>query len=619
MTQSFQRSYPIFFAVCLAGILGLLPGLVKGQEDSVNAPGKDSFFLLKSRGLLGRLAKSITHDTSSVDNLQRIDVLYARYTGRIIRNIEVRNVDFGVPINDTLRSFKNTLTRMADAVHRTTRESVIRNNLFFKQYDTLLPILLADNERQLRDQPYIGDANIIVKRVLGTRDSVDIIVLTKDVLSLGGSFEMHSLTKVTSAIREDNFGGLGDKLQISGLFDQDRIRNVGYGAEYTSRNIGGSFADAAIGYSDFANTLNAQLREERTIYATLQKQLVNAYTRWIYSFDASWHKTIHLFQTDSAFLMDSRYQYYSIDAWAGLNLSTKQFRNVVKDDRLRTLLGLRILHQDFQTIPKKYDNTFFYQFANITGALASISLFRQDFYKTQYVYGFGRNEDVPQGLDVSITTGWTDKQNRVRPYTGLDLQLNYFSPKKNYFNYTLRFGGFNYKRKYEDVSILANLEYFSHLRQLSPRWKQRTFITVGLTTQFANVLNDPLLLESQYGLSEYQDRHLAGDHRLTVKAESVFFSPWTLLSFKFAPFIFGNASLLTPQNEPLDQTKLYNTIGAGIRSRNESLVFGTFELRAYYFPGKNFDGKSFRVDFNTGIKFKYNNQLIRRPEFIVVN
>ena len=52
--------------------------------------------------------------------------------------------------------------------------------------------------------------------------------------------------------------------------------------------------------------------------------------------------------------------------------------------------------------------------------LGSISIFRQDFYKTQYVYGFGRNEDVPEGVDFSLTGGWTNKNNRVRPYTGLD-------------------------------------------------------------------------------------------------------------------------------------------------------------------------------------------------------
>src|SRR5690606_28477104 len=138
----------------------------------------------------------------------------------------------------------------------------------------------------------------------------------------------------------------------------------------------------------------------------------------------------------------------------------------------------------------------------------------------------------------------------------------------------LRLGGYSYHREYEDISVLANLEFFSRLRTLSSRWKQRSFITAGITTQLNKQLNEPLLVESQYGLPEYENIHLGGDHRLTLRAESVFFNIWSLLSFRFAPFVFGNGMLLTPQDESLRHTKLYGTVGAGLRSRNESLIFG---------------------------------------------
>ncbi|RZK45961.1 MAG: hypothetical protein EOO94_03560 [Pedobacter sp.] len=126
-------------------------------------------------------------------------------------------------------------------------------------------------------------------------------------------------------------------------------------------------------------------------------------------------------------------------------------------------------------------------------------------------------------------------------------------------------------------------------------------------------------MESAFGLPEYQNIFLGGDHRLTLKAETVMFNNWRVISFRFAPFIFGNASLLTPEHKPLIKTKFYNTLGAGLRTRNESLVFGTLELRGYFFPNRNFDGSYWRVEFNTNVKFKYNSQFIRRPQFIVVN
>jgi hypothetical protein len=208
--------------------------------------------------------------------------------------------------------------------------------------------------------------------------------------------------------------------------------------------------------------------------------------------------------------MDNRYQYYNIDAWIGFNKSASKLNRYNNDDRLRTLFGIRFLHTAFHTKPQKYDTVYFYQYANLTGVLGSISIFRQDFYKTQYVYGFGRNEDVPEGIDLSITGGWTNKNNRIRPYTGLEFQLNYFSKKKNYYNYTIRIGGYQYQKKYEDVSILGNLEYFSRLKNLGRRWKQRTFITVGISTQIKKQLDEPLFLDSPFGLPEYQNNHLGG-------------------------------------------------------------------------------------------------------------
>jgi hypothetical protein len=619
VNNSFTRSYIFVHALAFGFVLILCAQRASAQDDTTDVPKNDSFFLLKSKGLIGKLARSITTDTVKDDDLVRIDYIYRHYRGRIIRNIEVRSVDFGVPINDTSQSFKNKLTRLADQFHHTTREYVIRKNLFFDEGDKLVPILLADNERHLRDLAYVNDVKIVVRRVMGTRDSVDIIVLTKDVLSIGGKFKMSSLTKVETAVREDNLGGTGDKFEVGVFFDQKRSRNIGLGSEYTLRNINGSFIDGVIGLRDYANAFNTFDKQEKTIYAQFTRPLVNPYMRWTYALEAAWHKNVNQYMSDSLFQMDNRYQYYNIDAWIGFNKSAAKLNRSIDPDRLRSMFGLRFLHNEFRTIPIKYETEYYYQYADLTGILGSISIFRQDFYKTRYVYGFGRNEDVPEGIDISLTGGWTNKNARIRPYTGLDVQLNYFSKKRNYYNYKLKIGAYQYQKKYEDIAILGQVEFFSRLKNLGKRWRQRTFITMGVTTQIRKQLAEPLLLESEYGLPEYQNIFLGGDHRLTLKAENVMFNNWRLANFRFAPFIFGNATLLTPEGEALIKTKFYNSLGAGMRTRNESLVFGTLELRGFIFPNKNFDGSYWRVEFNTNVRFKYNTSLIRRPQFIVVN
>jgi hypothetical protein len=605
--------------LCL--ILICTPIAAFAQKDTTAA--SDSFFLLKYKGLLGKLARSIIVDTAEENGngreLQRNDKKYQRYRGRVIRNIEIIRIRFGTPINDTGTVINNTLISLANKFHRQTRPYVVRNNLFFNEKERLKPYLIADNERHLRDLDYLGDAKITVRPVKGTRDSVDVIVYTKDVLSIGGSLSVSSVERTKASVREDNFAGWGDRLVVHGLFDQDRRYKFGYGAEYTRRNIEGTFIDGVIGFRDFFPTLIANLDEESTVYMQLVKPLVNPYMRWTYALDAGYHTTRNMYLTDSLYEMDYRYRYFNVDAWGGYNTAVSSKSAKVEDERLRTLLGARVIYQRFLRVPTKYEEQYFFKYADLTAVLASMSIYRQDFYRTQYIYGFGRSEDVPEGLDVSIVSGWTNKQQRIRGYFGLNVQMNYFSKDDNYYNYTFRIGTFKHKSKFEDIDVLLNLEHFSKLRQLGS-WKQRFFLNGGITMQFNKLLNEPLLIDSEYGLREFKNDSLfGGDVRATIKAESVFYSRWSFLNFRFAPFVFTNISWINGISNPTINRNLFNSIGAGLRTRNESLIFGTLEFRSYFFPRKNFYNESFRFEFSSNLKFKYNRQQIKRPEFVVIN
>ncbi|HSB94233.1 MAG TPA: hypothetical protein VLC28_14010, partial [Flavitalea sp.] len=374
-------------------------------------------FLLKSKGLLGKLVKNIVTDDTA-DNkeavLQRNDLKYLRYRGKIIRNIELHHLPFGTPITDTSKRFTNTLIKLANLVHRDTRPYVIQNNLFFKKGDKVFPYLLADNERFLRDLEYIGDARIMIRRIPGINDSVDIVVVTKDVLSIGGSFQMSSTSRYKLAIREANLGGWGDKIEGRMLYDSRRNNKIGAGIEYVRRNIMGSFIDGYFGWQSITPTIIGGWEQERTLYARFNKPLIHPYMKWTYALEVAQHKTVNQYQPDSIFKKDYNYSYYNVDAWGAFTTQAGQSSRTRADDRLRTLIGLRVVKQQFQELPERYDNSYFFRYYDITAVLGSLSLFRQDFYKTRYIYGFGRTEDVPEGIDASITTGWTRKQQRTR-------------------------------------------------------------------------------------------------------------------------------------------------------------------------------------------------------------
>lgn len=635
-----KNSYALFLLV-IAFVF--LPFISAAQNDSTNkkiingvqqidtvkptAAANDSSkrrtfneYLITRKGIFGKLVKTLMTDTTGKDetvDIQRNDIRFQKYRGKIIRHIIIKRLNFGVPISDTAKAVSTTLTRLSNTVHHKTRERVINNNLFFSQRDSIQPFLLADNETYLRNLPYLLDAKISVVRLPEYPDSVDIIVWTKDVLSIGGDVSSVDINNTALTLSEENIDGSGDKIALKVLFDNSRTQKIGYGAEYIKRNILGTFLDAYFGYQNFNNSITGY-KEENNYYAKLIRPLANVYMRWTYAFEASRHETQNMYSGDSMYYSDHRYSYSDFDLWGGLNMDASFLDKYVRGQRLRALAGLRLLSQKFDILPAKYTNVYDSRYADITGMLASISLFSQDFYKVQYIYGFGRNEDIPEGIDVGLTAGFTEKNKLRRPYLGLKFERYYFTEKKRYLDFTLRMEGSFYKNHFEDVTVLSNIDFFNLIKNFG-KWKQRTFLSAGVAWQINSVLNEPLYLESTYGLPEFRNGKMGGYIRATLKGESVFYSPLSIASFRFAPFVFYNTSLFTPNNSAFADSKIYTSIGGGLRTRNESLVFGTVELRAYYFPRKNYNNQSFDIEINTNLKYKYNSQLIRRPDFIQVN
>ncbi len=605
----------LFLAVLLITGVPIFAQDVKDKKQSLDS------FLLRQKGIIGDLADNLMTDTLKEINadLLRNDIPFQPYKDRVIRHIKVQSLEFGVSIADTSKRASDKLKRLADKLHSDTREFVIRNNLFFAEGEKLSPYLLGDNEKHLRDLSFLQDARIKVIPVRGSRDSVDILILSKDVLSIGGSFNIHSSKSLALAVSEDNFNGRGDKIQVQGLMDLNRERKLGYGFEFINRNMGGSFVNAAIGFTTYNRSISNGRKEETNVYLRLTRPLVNRFMKWTYGAEMELHETHNYYNTDSLYQQDFKYKYNRIDTWGAWNMDADKTDGNNDKARIRRLIGLRVLQQNFENKPLKYTNGYNYNFADMKAVLGDISIFRQNFYKTQYIYGFGRNEDVPEGMDVSFTVGWTKNDERVRPYTGINFNHYYFTGHHDYLNIFFGSGGYFYKRKLEDIDVVGKIDFFTRLYYLKRNWKQRIFLSASATRQFNNLLSEPLRLESEYGLQEVRNNFQGGDYRIAGKMETVFFSPRSILYFRFAPFVFVNSALIHLKVDSVYDSKLFSSIGAGLRIRNESLIFGTIELRGMFFPRKNFYNENWRLEVKSKIRFKYNQEFIKRPEFVRVN
>ncbi|MEJ7610043.1 MAG: hypothetical protein WKF88_02575 [Ferruginibacter sp.] len=578
----------------------------------------DTFFLLKKKGLLKKLGKSIYRESQPEAPVKVVSPFLA-FKGKIIRSITIAPTGFNRIINDTLGVKKTFASGIADYFHKNTLPDVIRKNLFFKEGDKLLPLLLADNERYLRDLSFIRDAIIVVQTDSISPDAVDIVIITRDVFSIGGNVMISGPEKAEVTVKDENFFGTGDRLEINSFFDKERSPFYGTGTAFTKKNIRHSFISVGAGFKTFNRAFNSGRREENNYFLTADKPLVSRYSSWMGNATFLYNVTQNAYLSDSLYFTDFKYRSLITDLWGGVNIGYRNRKDLDSEKRLRHFVAMRSFYNHFFTVPTRFKTGYFYQYADINGLLFSYSLYKQNFYRTNFIYGFGRNEDVPEGLSGTVIAGYTNKDGKKRAYYGIEFDATRFSVTGGFTSYTFRSGTFMDKGKIRDADILLSVSRFTKLRKLSTNLSNRNFFTVNFAQQFNTALSAPLLLQSSFGLPYFSNSTDAADLRTTVKLESVLYNTNRFLGFRFAPFIFTDFVLIKPLNLPFDQTKGFTALGGGLRTRNENLVFGTIEVKGYYFPRTYPGMRSWKVEFGTNIRFRYNGNFIRRPDFVSPN
>ncbi len=583
-------------------------------------PKEDSFFLLKKKGLLKKLGQSIYVSSDDFEPI-KADNPFQKFKGKIIRSITIAPTGFYTIVNDTVNGRKNHFgEKIKDLFHKNTLNYVIKKNLFFEVGDRLLPLLLSDNERFLREQAFLQDAVIFVKDDSATSAFVDIVILTRDIFSLGASVNVSTLKKAESFIQDENLFGSGDRMEITGLYDYDRQNKLGISGAYTKRNIRGSFINWTTGFKTYNAAFNSGRQEETSIYSNFEKPLLSRYSAWMGAALFAFNTTNNNYRVPSLeYKNQFKYKSLATDAWAGLNIGYKNKKEQDSDKRLRHFVALRSFYYNFFTVPDDFKDTYNPAYANIYGVLASYTLYKQNFIKTNFIYGFGRKEDVPQGISATIVSGYTLKEGIRRSYLGFEFEGTTFSKKGHFTDFTFKAGSFINNKNLQDGTVLMGINRFTNLYKLSRNWRNRNFVGINFAHQFNNLLSFPLTLESSNGLPYFNNVGIAADTRTTLKFESVFYNLKKFLGFRFAPFVFSDLGLLKALNEPTNQTKGFSAIGAGVRTRNENLVFGTIELRGYYFPRVNEGIKDLRVEFTTKLRFRYNSNFLRRPDFVTAN
>ena len=142
-----------------------------------------------------RVLKSITGNAESMTDTNRDVIannieLLSKYNGKQINNIIIEQHNFSTNINLPQVNQKDNFTNIANKLHKSSSDNTIRKNLFFKPNDLLNPIIIAYNEKWLRDLTFIQDARIIAIPVKYDTNKVDLFIITKDIFPLGGNLNI---------------------------------------------------------------------------------------------------------------------------------------------------------------------------------------------------------------------------------------------------------------------------------------------------------------------------------------------------------------------------------------------------------------------------------------------
>lgn len=508
------------------------------------------------------------------------------YANKIVRKIEIDFIGLDRSVYDTTRRMNKTLSRIANSLHTQTKENVIRNHLFVYKNKPLNPFLLADNERFLRSLDFILDARMVVTPLEGT-DSVDIVVITRDVFSLGGSLG-GSPTAPEFSLYDANLAGGGQRFQFSGKLDPGRDPRFGYSLQYQKSSLLGSLANLEMAYTELNNGVSLGSENEYAYYVRLHRPLVSPYSRLAGGFEVSNNWSRNIFnRPDSAFL---NYKYQLVDTWAGYNLGI----NSELANRNRYFLAVRYFDNFFSQRPAQEVIREQVRYASSSGLLGELTFYRKNYFKTRYVVGFGRTEDIPIGVSVSVAMGYLTLLGKERPYGGVKIDYLRASKRGDFYEIKLESGGF-VQEKSEDVLLKAAASFYTRARNTG-KSKLRTFIGGGYTVLF-NKMTSQFLSVGNRQVFGFVGDSILGTHQVFAKTETTLYTPFSLAGFRFAPFI-GLDAVQTNCLVCKERVPVIVGLNGGVRTRNENLIFGTMELRFTFIPddgrGKNQFGFSFR-------------------------
>jgi hypothetical protein len=518
-------------------------------------------------------------DINKFYQLEKSEYQFLPYKDKIIRNIYIENIPIFQKDSDTKIKIVKWAQRTADKLHVDTRKRVIKNILLFKQGEPLNPALLAENEKILYDLPFINEVYFQIYNCYEKPGYVDIVVLTKDKFPIGGNPGISSLHSFDLEIYNLNIVGLGHKASTTIAYDEERKEKVFLqDALYKIYHIGDTFISGELFY--------AHPEHEERYGFVFNRNYIPPQINIAGGVGLERVNTYYYNSPDDSTLMEYPLEYVKGDFCVGVAEPLKVF-SPSKAEYLVELF--RITHYDYYKYPLLGS-----LFNDKSLLLFSLDHLRSMFYRSNLIYDFGEIEYIPYGHLLELIGGIEYPElSDKRYYAGIRFsQGNFIFKRALYYYLEAGLGSYFdafFLKDFDEGVLSLNAHFFTRHYKIG-NYGLRNFIEFD----YMKGLNQPDYLSIDFhnmdNVRGFNDTKARGQQRLVINFESVTYTPWDLIGFRFALFGFLDIGFIGEEHSKILHDKTYTAFGAGVRMRNDDLVFKTVQLKITYYP--DLDGRS---------------------------
>jgi len=216
---------------------------------------------------------------------------------------------------------------------------------------------------------------------------------------------------------------------------------------------------------------------------------------------------------------------------------------------------------------------------------------------------------------LALTTGIEHNEFYNRPYFGISCAWGKEIRKIGYLYHRLDYGTFlNYG--IEQGLLIYKVKYFTPLLNSRGRYSYRIFTNLTYKSGYNRFEDEFMEFTRRDGIRGLESDNLRGNQRMNVSFESVCYSPHYILGFRFVYFTFFDAGIITNAHDALFQNHLYTGFGAGVKIRNENLIFDTVLLQFGYYPLLPDNATPEYIKLTSAGNPRLDNFVVQRPEII---